>query len=113
MSLVQSVKQLLMLKPLAGKFLKCRLITIQNKEKIMLKLCDKLTKASSILDLHDSRTNADLMREARAKITTQQQRNDELEAAIRYCSDYLNENKLNTIGSWSKAHNELKSALGE
>ena len=37
----------------------------------------------------------------------------ELEKAIRYASDYLDDNKLNSIGSGSKAHMELKEALKE
>ena len=37
----------------------------------------------------------------------------ELEKAIRYSSDYLDDNKLNSIGSGSKAHVELREALKE
>ena len=36
-----------------------------------------------------------------------------LEKAIRYSSDYLDDNKLNSIGSGSKAHVELREALKE
>ena len=37
----------------------------------------------------------------------------ELEKAIRYSSDYLDDNKLNSIGSGSKAHVELREAIKE
>ena len=36
---------------------------------------------------------------------------ERLRNAIEYCTSYLDENKLNTIGSRSKAHNELHTAL--
>jgi hypothetical protein len=36
---------------------------------------------------------------------------EKLEEAIHYSTDYLDHNKLNSIGNGSKAHNELKQAL--
>ena len=42
-----------------------------------------------------------------------QKANAELEKAIHYASDYLDDNKLNSIGSGSKAHMELREALKE
>lgn len=38
---------------------------------------------------------------------------ERLRAAIKYSSDYLDENALNIIGSGSKAHRELKDALNK
>ena len=48
-----------------------------------------------------------------AVIAAQQERIAELEEAIHYATDYLDDNKLNSIGHGSKAHNELKDALKE
>ncbi len=39
--------------------------------------------------------------------------NERLIAAIRYSTDYLDDNKLNSIGSGSKAHNEMLDALSQ
>lgn len=36
---------------------------------------------------------------------------EELEKAVHYATDYLDDNKLNSIGNGSKAHTELKESL--
>jgi hypothetical protein len=38
---------------------------------------------------------------------------EKLEEAVHYASDYLDDNKLNSIGNGSKAHKELKEAIKE
>lgn len=44
-------------------------------------------------------------------LTQAADRIEELESAIKYATDYLDDNELNTIGHKSKAHQELLSVL--
>ena len=48
-----------------------------------------------------------------AELAHRDERIAELEKAIHYATDYLDDNKLNSIGHGSKAHMELKEALKE
>lgn len=43
------------------------------------------------------------------KIAELEEERDRLLNAVIYCTSYLDDNKLNCIGSGSKAHNELKA----
>ena len=73
--------------------------------------CSMLRNLRDLSDLREILT-------LRKRIAELEQRNNELTAtverlrgAIDYCTSYLAENRLNTIGSWSKAYKELQHAL--
>lgn len=71
----------------------------------------RLTQAAQY-ETQQGRTQvAELLREARTEIFRLESKVDELVQAIKYTTDYLEDNPLNSIGYNSKAHREFKDVL--
>lgn len=62
-------------------------------------------------DVDDISDALSLIEQQAAEIDTLKAHVERLRGAIDYCASYLAENRLNTIGSWSKAYKELQHAL--
>ena len=52
-----------------------------------------------------------LITEREQRIDTLAAQAASLAAALEYASEYLDDNKLNTVGHGSKAHNEMRAAI--